>query len=166
MKIDYYKLYAAAHHNAVDLLEEAELLYGKGKYARAYFMAFTGLEEIAKSQLAADVYSNLITEEEFNKHFSNHKRKIGRVLWATLDAQGYFIDSKEEIDRLEQEHPKAKDRMAAIYCDVLDDRVVSPRDIIGKNEAGEIIRVLEVAIQRIIEVEFMQGRIGTKGFMK
>lgn len=166
MKINYYRLYASAHNNAVDLLGEAELLCVNKKYSRAYSLAFTGLEEIAKSQLAADAYTGLITDEEFSTHFSSHTKKIGRVLWATLDSQGYFVDEEEELNRLEQEHPKSKDRMAAIYCDIVDDEIVSPKDVVGKDEAREIIHVLDTAIQRIVEVEFMQGKIGTKGFMK
>ena len=59
----YYKIYATAHNNAVDLLSEAELLLGKKAYARAFAIAYTALEEISKSQFAADVYTGLHTEK-------------------------------------------------------------------------------------------------------
>lgn len=61
-KEKFLELYRIAHNNAVDLLAEAEILFANKKYARAYFLAFTGLEEIAKSQLAADVFTGFIKE--------------------------------------------------------------------------------------------------------
>jgi predicted S18 family serine protease len=58
----FYKLYIEAHNNAVQLIHDAETLFEKGRYPRAYSLAFTALEEIAKSQLAADVYTGLQSE--------------------------------------------------------------------------------------------------------
>src|SRR5260370_38066404 len=55
-------LYHASLDNATDLLAESENLFDTEKYARAYALAFTALEEIYKSQLAADVFTALITE--------------------------------------------------------------------------------------------------------
>ena len=40
-KTDFYKVYAKAHNNAVELLSEVRILFEKGKHARAYFLAFT-----------------------------------------------------------------------------------------------------------------------------
>lgn len=162
----YYQLYSQAHNNAVDLLAEAELLFAKNRYARAYFLAFSGLEEIAKSQLAADVYTGYISVEDFKKHFTKHDKKIGRVMWATLDAQGYFVDDPDEIAELEASHPTIKDRMAALYTDFAGDNIVAPEDTVDKGQAERIIHILTTAIQRIVEVEYTQDRIGTKGFMK
>jgi len=54
-KLNFYSIHASTHNNAIELLSEAEILFEKKRYARAYFLAFTGLEEISKSQLAADV---------------------------------------------------------------------------------------------------------------
>src|ERR1035441_1349050 len=50
----YLTLHRAAHNNAIDLLAEAEILFERERYSRAYSLAFTALEEISKSQLAAD----------------------------------------------------------------------------------------------------------------
>lgn len=86
-KSKFYSIYAHAHNNAVELLAEAEILFEKRKYARAYFIAFTGLEEISKSQFAADVWTDFIKEDDFWKHYTSHNRKIGRVRWASLDAE-------------------------------------------------------------------------------
>jgi AbiV family abortive infection protein len=75
VKLEFLELYRSAHNNAVDLLAEAEILYEKGKHARAFFLGFTALEEISKSQLAADVFTGLIAEEEFFEYYRNHKKR-------------------------------------------------------------------------------------------
>ena len=156
-------MYVAAHNNALKLLEEAELLLENNSFARAFMLAFSGLEEIAKSQLAADVYTGYITEADFKSHFTDHKKKIGRVLWATLDANEHSLYTEEELEAL---HPKFKDRSAALYCDFSNGKVTSPDDVITKDDATRIIMTLETAITRIVEVEHSQGIMGTKGFMK
>ncbi len=159
----FLKVYIAAHNNAVSLLAEAEALYKIKKYPRAYFLAFTGLEEIAKSQLAADVYSGFTSLEEYRQYFANHKKKIGRMLWATLDA-GEYLNLSEEYH--EGTHPKVTRRMAALYVERTNESIVSPYEVITKEDAEKIINTLEVAIIQILKTEEFSGRIGTKGFMK
>jgi AbiV family abortive infection protein len=61
----FLALYPAAHNNAIELIQEAEILFERGRYCRAYALAFTALEEISKSQLAADVFTGLISRETF-----------------------------------------------------------------------------------------------------
>jgi AbiV family abortive infection protein len=160
----FCELYVAAHNNAVGFLEEAELLLQNGRHARAYFCAFTGLEEIAKSQLAADVYSGFVTEEKFKSYFVNHSKKIGRVAWATLDAKDY---REMKTDRyLDIAMPELSKRMSALYVDQVNGVTMLPKDVIDPEEARSLIHTLRVAIERIIEIENFTGRIGTKGFMK
>jgi len=77
-------MYREAHNNAVQFLHEAELLFEKKNFPRAYSLAFTGLEEIAKSQLAADVVTGYIEEKVFWEYFKSHNKKIGRMVWASL----------------------------------------------------------------------------------
>ena len=159
----FRNLYVVAHNNAVDLLSEAELLFEKKRNARAYSLAFTALEELAKSQLAADVATGFIEEEEFQKVFRRHEKKIERMAWATEDAErylsadGYFVDL---------EKPKFTARNDALYVNLKDGAVVVPKEMITREDAEGIIHTVNVAIHRILETEEMSGRIGTKGFMK
>jgi AbiV family abortive infection protein len=88
-KTVFLKLHQIAHNNAVQLVGEAEILFKAGRYCRAYALAFTALEEISKSQLAADVFTGLIPEQEFQTQYRDHKAKIGRMAWATRDAERY-----------------------------------------------------------------------------
>ena len=165
LKTEFLELYRAAYNNAIDLLSEAEILFDKEKYARAYFLAFTGLEEISKSQLAADLFTEFIGEEEFKKCYTNHRAKIERMAWASEDAQRY-LDVEEET-YIYIEEPTIAARMNALYVHFDGKRVQSPGDIVRREDAKSIIHTLRVAIERIIEVtEYWGHQIGTKGFMK
>ncbi len=164
-KTDFYKIYAEAHNNAVELLSESEILFDNKKYARAYFLAFTGLEEISKSQLAADVCTKFIKEDDFWKHYANHNRKIGRVRWASLDAEDYR--DLEEDEYVVIKIPSIEKRMDALYVGIKQDVVTAPKDKIKSEDAKSLIHTLRVAIARIVEMtEYWGHRIGTKGFMK
>ena len=160
----WYVVYATAHNNAGDLLHEAEILMGHKKYARAYFLAFTGLEEISKSQLAADVYTRFITEEEFWIYFRDHKKKISRMAWASEDAKRYLDPDTERY--VDIKDPEVTARMKALYVDIEAKEIITPEKAVSKEDSESIIHTLRVAIERIFEVEYYEGRIGTKGFMK
>lgn len=164
-KSRFYSIHACAHNNAVGLLSEAEILFEKRRYARAYFLAFTGLEEISKSQLAADVWTGFIKEDNFWKHYTNHNRKIGRVRWASLDAKEYrdYDDEKYIVIKI----PSVEKRMKSLYVDTSPNSISSPEDIISREEAKRLIHTLRVAIDEIILMtEYYGHQIGTKGFMK
>jgi AbiV family abortive infection protein len=164
-KMKFLELYRKAHNNALQLLSEAELLFENKKYARAYFLAFTGLEEIAKSQLAADVFTGFIEEEKFWKYFKDHKRKIGRMAWASEDAKHYLDLDLETY--LEIERPTITGRMNALYVHFEGEKIKGPDDHLTEDEARAIIHTLRVAIDRIIEMtDYWGHQIGTKGFMK
>lgn len=72
-------LYAACLSNARDLLEEAELLASHGHAPRAYFLAYTALEELGKSQVVADYFNGLVSEAEFDAAFRDHVFKAAYV---------------------------------------------------------------------------------------
>ena len=165
MKSTFLSLYTSAHTNAVELLYEAELLFEHHRYARAYALAFTALEEISKSQLAADVFTGFTTEDEFFKIYRDHKKKIIRMAWATEDAKRYLDVDTENY--LTVEKPKVASRMDALYVGFDGDTIQSPADFISREEAQSIIHTVRTAIHRITEVtEFWGHQIGTKGFMK
>jgi len=46
-------LYLAAHNNAIDLIQEAELLFEHSRYCRAYALAFTALARLYPFQKAS-----------------------------------------------------------------------------------------------------------------
>jgi AbiV family abortive infection protein len=165
MSQQFLSLYRCAHNNAVALLEEAEILFQSGKFPRAYALAFTALEEIAKSQLAADVFTGLVGKAEFQECYRDHKEKLRRMAWATEDAKRYL--DEPEGSYVDVETPTFPDRNDALYVSINDKCVRSPSDVIGSEAARGIIHTVTVALQRIHEVTEIHGhQIGTKGFMK
>jgi AbiV family abortive infection protein len=157
MHEEYQQLYRVANNNATDLLAEAKVLLGVGAYARAFFLAFTALEEISKSQLAADVVTGFISEDEFLDHYRCHPKKIGRLVWATEEARRYL-----DIDL---QHPDISSRVNALYASLKDKKVQTPADTITKEDAQGIIHTVEVALDSITTNDFMGYPIGSKGFM-
>ena len=172
-KLDYLDIYTKAHNNAEDLYSEAEILFKKRKYARSYFLSFTALEEISKSQYAADVYTGLLKEKDFLKLFGSHRKKIKCASWAHLDANSYpysLVWLGPEIDNVEQiisKKPSFKKRQNSLYVDIENNKITSPKEQISEIDAKEIIHIVKTALYRIWEVtESWGNQIGTKGFMK
>lgn len=66
----------ACRLNARQLAFEADLLRGNGHRERAYFLALSGLEELAKAELVADFRAGLITRQQFSRAFADHKWKF------------------------------------------------------------------------------------------
>jgi len=157
MHEEYQQLYRVANNNALDLLAEAKILFGMGRYAGAFFLAFAALEEISKSQLAADVVTEFISEDEFLDHYRCHPKKIGRMAWATEEAQRYLD--------MDLQHPDISSRANALYVSLKDKKVQTPTDAITKEDAQGIIRTAEVALDSITTNDFMGYAIGSKGFM-
>lgn len=175
-KNNFLEIYKIAHNNAADLLREAELLYNHKHFPRAYALAFTALEEISKSQFAADVFTGLHTSEDFEKFYRNHKHKIDRMAWAHDDANSYPHDLRlvgpdiDDLERINPSEPDFKKRSDALYIgvDFNNKKIIKPNEQITEKDAKEIMRIVEVALERIWEVsgEFGGNQIGTKGFMK
>ena len=161
----FLEIYSAAHGNAEDLLSDAELLMERKRYARAYVLAFTALEEISKSQLAADVYTGFISEDKFWDVYRDHTQKVGRMAWASDEARRY--PDPETEDYLEVHEPEIKSRMSALYVECDRPTVKSPSELITGEMAKSVIHTVRVALQQIVEVTDYYGhQIGTKGFMK
>jgi len=175
-KDNYLEIYRAACNNAADLLTEAKLLFEHKHFARSYALAFTALEEISKSQFAADVFTGLCKEKDFNKFYRNHRSKLNRMAWAYLDTNSYPYNLKwigPDIDDLEEINPKEpsfEKRINALYVgiDFQKQKIINPAEKISETDAKEMIHIVEVAFYRIWEIsgEFGGNQIGTKGFMK
>ena len=172
----FLKLYNAGNRNARDLLEAAEVLFEASHYAQAYVLAYTALEEISKSQFAADVCTGLRTQKEFVSFCRAHREKIDSIAWAHDDASSYPHKYKwigpdmDDVIEMNPEQPLFTKRQAALYVDMNSDRrtISTPSEVISEKDAQDIIHIADVALQRIWEVtgEFGGEQIGTKGFMK
>src|ERR1700704_465305 len=141
LRNEFLALYNASLKNAAELTEEAEILFEREKYARAYALAFTALEEISKSQLAADVFTELISDEEFQECFRDHRKKIARMAWATEDAKRYLAMPEE--DHIAIEEPTFVNRMDAMYVGFKEAKVASPSDVIDRDAARSIVHTAQ-----------------------
>ena len=170
----YLAIYKASLKNGTAFLKEAKILFDNECYARSYFLAYSRLEEISKSQMAADVYTGYKDESFFKELYRNHKKKVERVKWAHLDSldfsvNGYMIKEITGLDFQNIEEPTFEKRQMSMYIDVdlKTNKIYNPLVEFSEKEAFGVIHILETAISRIYEmVEDWGHQIGTKGFMK
>jgi AbiV family abortive infection protein len=162
----YLRLYYHSLEESKALLREAMLLFENASIERAFFLGFSALEEISKSQLAADVFTGFISEAEFKKVWRDHQAKINRVKWIQLDSREPRFSQFVDIDVKDFEYVK---RLGAMYVDMdfVSGTVSLPRQRISTEDAQSIISAVKVGLCRIYEVTEEWGeQIGTKGFMK
>jgi len=162
----YLQTYLASLNEAKKLLREAEILFENQSYERAYFLGFSALEEISKSQLSANVYTGFIKEDKFKKAYRNHHEKISRVEWIKIDGNSFPCFSYDKVRIKDFDFQK---KLKSMYVDIDFNikKVSTPTDSISKNDAENIIKAVQVGLYRIHEVTVENGeQIGTKGFMK
>jgi AbiV family abortive infection protein len=162
----YLNTYNESINEAYKLLKEAKLLLESHSFERAYFLGFSALEEISKSQLAADVYTGLISEKEFKKAYKDHKTKISRIKWIQLDGNSYPYFDGDSIRIKDFDFQK---KLKSMYVDVNfnEDKITTPNESVTKEDSKSIIRAVEIGLFRIYDVTIENGeQIGTKGFMK
>ncbi|KWT91773.1 AbiV family abortive infection protein [Candidatus Magnetominusculus xianensis] len=162
----YLEMYVKSLNEAKKLLNESEILLTNGAYQRSYFIAFAALEEISKSQLAADVYTGFIQEKEFKDVYKNHKKKIDRVKWIQRDGNSYPYSRWDNIRIDDFDFNK---KLQSLYVDVDFNRefVLSPSDSISKDDSEKLIKAVKVGLSQIHFItEVLGEQIGTKGFMK
>ncbi len=156
----FLEIYNAGNKNANKLLESANILFSDGYFSQAYFLAYTALEEISKSQFSADVFTGIRKKEEFEKFYRDHRGKIVNIDWAHEDATSYPYKYKwigpdmDDIEEINSDKPLFNKRQAALYVDVNfnNNTVIKPWDIILEKDAKDIIHIVEVALQRIWEI--------------
>lgn len=165
----YLEMYQASINESVKLLGEAELLFENESYERSYFLGFSALEEISKSQMAADVFTGIMKEEKFQKNYTKHNKKISRVEWIKIDGNTLPQFSGDGIEIRSFDFSK---KLKSMYVDSDFDlnKLSTPSESVSKSDAENIIKAVKVGlsrIHRIHEVTIEDGeQIGTKGFMK
>lgn len=174
-KVLFLNIYKQAYKNASELLSEAKILQENEKYARAYFLAYSCLEEIAKSQFAADVSTGFTSKEEFKGFYRDHSSKNKHMGWMHKDAssfpynQKWIGPDKDDIEIMDPRSPLFQKRQSSLYVDIdfNNKEIFLPKDKISKEESEEIIHIADTAFERIWEVtEHSGNQIGSKGFLK
>ncbi|KKQ94974.1 MAG: hypothetical protein UT20_C0033G0004 [Candidatus Levybacteria bacterium GW2011_GWA1_39_11] len=172
-KFSYLGVYNDAHKNAVDLLNESKILFDKECYSRAYFLAYTALEEISKSQFAADVCTGFHTEEDFLAFYTDHGMKNKNIGWAHHDANSYPHNliwvgpDRDDVETINAEKPLFGKRNNSLYVGISNNCLKLPKNEVSEKDAMGIIHITETALERIWDMTENWGhQIGTKGFMK
>ena len=150
--------YKRADENAIALLEEARFLADKGRFARAFALAATALEEIGKSQYAADVYTGFIAPDDFEKNLRNHRHKTRYAGRAVLSGglQRPLLGDETAAKKIFERRNEA---LYASPANKVED------DDFG-HDAATMIDYGEAWIERIRSQEEISERIGTKAFLK
>jgi len=162
----YLETYLASIREAHKLLKEAELLFDNDSYERAFFLGIAALEEISKSQMAADVFTGFIEEEQFKSAYRDHKKKLSRVEWIKIDGNSAAYLSYGKVSIKDFDFQK---KLKSMYVDVdfVLKAITTPDESVTKEDAESIIKAVNVGLHRIYVVTEEYGeQIGTKGFMK
>ena len=159
-------LYSACLKNASELLEEAVLLLSNGHHPRAYFLAYTAMEELGKSQVVADYFYDMVSKAEFEAAFRDHRFKaayVKRYVQITDNHKGdWFI----EYDPRSTGH-YTQERNRSLYIEHLPDHTPQfPVQMISPESANELIAAAKEYLSEIIKMEHITERIGTKAFTK
>src|SRR5690348_2644031 len=123
-KDQFLALYNAGNKNAVELLEAANVLCETRHFPQAYVLAYTALEEISKSQFAADVFTGLKREEDFKISYRSHQHKLANIGWAHYDATTWPHKYKwvgpdmDDVTEMNPEQPLFSKRQDALYVGV------------------------------------------------
>ncbi len=159
-------LYSACLKNARELLEEADLLLGNGHHARGYFLAYTAMEELGKSQVVADYFYDMVSKAEFEAGFRDHRFKaayVRRHVKIPDDLKGeWFIEYDPRSTG-----PYTQERNRSLYIQYLPDHTPQfPAQMISLESANELIATARKYLSEISTMEHITERIGTKAFTK
>lgn len=172
----YEKAAKAAFENAKDLIDDAELLLTRRRYARSKALLVLASEEFAKLVLYKVYSYGLISaeeEKEFEKAIRDHTPKIkiftklmsdlsvalqhkDKVIELALnqkkDIAGILETLKEEIaqDEIVGIFETANQvKKAAFYVDISGNKVLLPKDVVTEEDCRKTIKILrEKAILR------------------
>lgn len=92
--------------NAKELLEEAEILFEKGKYPRTYVLAVLSAEEFSKAFLYRAVLAGIINYERISKDLLNHDKKLYHEIHVISGMYAYLVMRDRLLESLE--HDKGK----------------------------------------------------------
>jgi len=167
------KLYDAAVANARDLLEEAELLAGHNRYARAAFLAATAYEEMGKAQLVADYAADCSSSQELKKAFADHRTKAAYMMRQTLPdvetpttpgARGTEWLIVYDVQNAEYHVDLREQALYVAYREQYDDLILPSG--ITRDECEYVLTRVREAFAELEHAGWLNGRIGSKGLFK
>ena len=159
-------LYSACLKNAEDLLIEADLLFKNDHYLRAFTLAHTGWEETGKSQLVADYLNQMVSSEELEAAFKDHKLKSAYNWRQFVLNPANLSDSTIEYDRNKATAALQK-RHSSLYVEKnMDFSPILPESQVSKKEARMVIEALRKELNNIHTSDAISERMGSESFLK
>jgi AbiV family abortive infection protein len=136
--------------NAIDLIEDAELLFSSGRYARAFFLAQIATEELGKYVLivssAIDAVHGPFSWKQFYQDYRSHKTKTSKLLffenlYNLINRCGdhILLSEGDKHTATLQEHVK----MLSLYCDFDGQGFTVPNEQISDNVATLALKLVK-----------------------
>ena len=149
-KEDYFNGILKSLSNATDLFDDAELLFEKERYPRAYALFQYTIEEIGKAYIIFDFIlreniDNQEKQKKFQKEFRSHSIKTHNAIG--LDIMLAFVipekKTKSELIYQVAEHEKNLKKIndlknSSFYTDFKEDQFILPKEIISEEITAEI----------------------------
>jgi AbiV family abortive infection protein len=136
---------AAALQNAAELFEEASLLYEKGHFARAYFLAVASIEETGKALQAFDAQGRNLSDSavtaKLRQSMEDHSQKIASafipILIATPTTREALMPAVDLMIHLK------RGREPAMYTDIryAESKIQIPSAMVREVAAKDCIRL-------------------------
>ena len=160
------QLYSACLKNAAALLSEADLLYKNGHYTRAFALAHTGWEETGKSQVVADFLNQMVSVEEFEAAFKDHKLKSAYNWRRFVLNTANMADSTIVYDR-DKATAALEKRHASLYVEKQTDfSPIVPESQVSQEETHAVIEALRKELNNIRIQDAVSERVGSQSFLK
>ena len=160
-------LISACNKNITSLVNEAELLFNHQFYARSFAISYSALEEEGKYLLVCDYLEDMISEEEFQAAFHDHKLKIAYLnnncdITETESGECNFTivyDKKKYA-------PWFDERNRALYIDFNDSQIFNPLEHITEDYAAQILQYAQRVVNERRKYEYISELFGSKAFYK
>ncbi|MFI5181190.1 MAG: AbiV family abortive infection protein [Thermoanaerobaculia bacterium] len=155
----------ACEGNARAYLNEARILLGRKGYVRAFFLALTGLEEAAKTQLIADCRGGQISLHRLRRAFKDHNHRFAylkRSLSEAASPAGSLPPLEINYEPSDGK-PFSALREASLYVGLSDSlSPEAPWDTITEEEARRAVAALHQELQAMKVASLVPGGATTK----
>jgi AbiV family abortive infection protein len=167
-RVPLYDLHAACMHNAVELMEEAELLLLNKHYASAVALAITAREELGKAQIVADRLDGCVSRSEFEQAFRRHDLKaayvsrqielqlapgVGNAKGARGSTITYDLQHGQKLFDL---------RTDSLYVGWDGSKPLAPNETVTPELAEQAVASVKSSIEHEMTMQYLTDRIGTR----
>ncbi|MCV3418374.1 AbiV family abortive infection protein [Campylobacter lari] len=128
-------------NHILQLIKDSCFLYKVGSYGTSTFLSITIIEEVAKVHMGLYVKNIELKTKDFLKNHVS-KQKIATnytILLGKRLNEAIGVDRIKNIMKLANEKRLTQIREEALYCDVKDNNLQTPSDMIDKKFAREIL---------------------------